>query len=439
MNTEKPKSLKTTSVHAFWDELEKIASAKSRENATLGASLAATAGGIGLGVEDDVRFMRNLPRKARGMAAVPLVAVGTTASVAALLARQRRKNENRLASSLKTAGVRKSITGMGKGETFLDPRSDDFSKNQAFGRGVGTGIAAGAVPAAIGVTATALGKRRVGAALTALGAATGVAAGTGTYGTRLKKFRKMQKEGRNPVTGKKHNPEKIEKTRRWAERMQNASDANEKKELQEKLNKQYLASIKKKTASAKHYTSDLEKIASLQRKARRREQTAMDVGLATGVGGVALGVEDDIRRGMAGPTHSMLRRSKAAAPLALAGVGLSLSGYAANRVRRRKNENRLDAMRKTAAVEYRGVTFPGYNKPIASNRKGKKKMVLVKRGDKVRLLHFGQKGYEDYTQHKDKARRKNYLARSGGIRGKGGKLTASDPFSANYWARKELW
>lgn len=94
---------------------------------------------------------------------------------------------------------------------------------------------------------------------------------------------------------------------------------------------------------------------------------------------------------------------------------------------------------KTASVEYRGVTFPGYNKPIPSNRKGKKKMVLVRRGNRVKLVHFGQKGYEDYTQHKDKARRENYLKRSGGIRGKGGKLTANDPFSANYWARKELW
>lgn len=94
---------------------------------------------------------------------------------------------------------------------------------------------------------------------------------------------------------------------------------------------------------------------------------------------------------------------------------------------------------KTASIEYRGTTFPGYNKPIPSNRKGKKKMVLVKRGDRVKLVHFGQKGYQDFTQHKDPERRKNYLARSGGIRGKGGKLTASDPFSANYWARKELW
>lgn len=94
---------------------------------------------------------------------------------------------------------------------------------------------------------------------------------------------------------------------------------------------------------------------------------------------------------------------------------------------------------KRAEVEYRGRTFPGYNKPIASDRKGKKKMVLVKRGDKVKLVHFGQKGYEDYTQHKDKKRRANYLKRSGGIKGKGGKLTKDDPFSPNYWSRRSLW
>ena len=98
-----------------------------------------------------------------------------------------------------------------------------------------------------------------------------------------------------------------------------------------------------------------------------------------------------------------------------------------------------DHLEKTSEVEYRGTTFPGYNKPIRSNRKNKKKMVLVKRGDKVKLVHFGQKGYEDFTQHKDKKRRKNYLTRSAGIRNKAGKLTKDDPFSPNYWARRELW
>lgn len=99
----------------------------------------------------------------------------------------------------------------------------------------------------------------------------------------------------------------------------------------------------------------------------------------------------------------------------------------------------VDEIEKIAEVIHRGVTFPGYNKPIASTRKGKKKMVLVKRGDKVKVVHFGQKGYEDFTQHKDKKRRENYLRRSGGIRNKAGKLTSEDPFSPNYWARKHLW
>lgn len=98
-----------------------------------------------------------------------------------------------------------------------------------------------------------------------------------------------------------------------------------------------------------------------------------------------------------------------------------------------------EQLEKVSEVEYRGTTFPGYGKPIPSNRKGKKKMVLVKRGDKVRVVHFGQKGYQDFTQHKDKKRRKNYLTRSAGIRNKSGQLTKDDPFSPNYWARRELW
>ena len=35
--------------------------------------------------------------------------------------------------------------------------------------------------------------------------------------------------------------------------------------------------------------------------------------------------------------------------------------------------------------------------------------------------------------------RKKYLARSGGIRDKYGRLTKDNPLSSNYWARKILW
>jgi len=91
---------------------------------------------------------------------------------------------------------------------------------------------------------------------------------------------------------------------------------------------------------------------------------------------------------------------------------------------------------KTASVEYKGKKFPGYNQPIDSDRPEKKKMVLAKKGDQVKLIHFGQKGYKhNYSD----AAKKNYLTRSAGIRGKDGGLTANDKFSANYWARRELW
>lgn len=98
---------------------------------------------------------------------------------------------------------------------------------------------------------------------------------------------------------------------------------------------------------------------------------------------------------------------------------------------------KLEALRALLEeIKYRGRTFPGYNKPVASDRPEKKKMVLAKKGDKVKLIHFGQKGYKhNYSA----AAKKNYLARSAGIRSKDGGLTKNDRLSANYWARKVLW
>jgi len=50
-----------------------------------------------------------------------------------------------------------------------------------------------------------------------------------------------------------------------------------------------------------------------------------------------------------------------------------------------------------------------------------------------RIVHFGDSSMQDFTQHRSKKRRESYCARSGGIKGGEGKL------SANYWARKVLW
>jgi len=73
------------------------------------------------------------------------------------------------------------------------------------------------------------------------------------------------------------------------------------------------------------------------------------------------------------------------------------------------------------------------NKPMKSWRPGKKMVVKACEGGKEKIIHFGDSSMKDFRQHKSKARRKSYCARSGGIKGTGTKL------SANYWSRKVLW
>ena len=78
-------------------------------------------------------------------------------------------------------------------------------------------------------------------------------------------------------------------------------------------------------------------------------------------------------------------------------------------------------------------------RPFKSSKAGKKGMVFVMKNGSKRLIHFGDSSMKDFTQHKDPERRKSYLARSGGIRDKSGRLTANNRNSANYWARRILW
>lgn len=77
----------------------------------------------------------------------------------------------------------------------------------------------------------------------------------------------------------------------------------------------------------------------------------------------------------------------------------------------------------------------GLEKPFDSWRKGKKKAVLVKnpKTGNIKTIHFGAKGYEDFTMHKDKKRRASFRARHRCDTDKPNKLTA------RYWACEELW
>ena len=50
-------------------------------------------------------------------------------------------------------------------------------------------------------------------------------------------------------------------------------------------------------------------------------------------------------------------------------------------------------------------------------------------------IEFGQIGYENFTKHKDKSRRKNYLTRSGKMKGNWKK----NKYSRNNLSRRILW
>ena len=58
---------------------------------------------------------------------------------------------------------------------------------------------------------------------------------------------------------------------------------------------------------------------------------------------------------------------------------------------------------------------------------------------KPKLIHFGDKRYEDFTQHKDEKRRASYLARAKGITNKQGQKTWKLKDTKNYWSTRYLW
>lgn len=85
-----------------------------------------------------------------------------------------------------------------------------------------------------------------------------------------------------------------------------------------------------------------------------------------------------------------------------------------------------------------------------SNRKHKKYKVTFQEKGKTYNVHFGDVRYQQFKDstplklyshldHKDKERRKRYLARATKIRNKEGQLTKNNKKFANYWAIKYLW
>ena len=95
-----------------------------------------------------------------------------------------------------------------------------------------------------------------------------------------------------------------------------------------------------------------------------------------------------------------------------------LSGYELNKLRRR------------AIVEFGA-------KDLELSERANKKYVVTLPNDKK--VHFGHRGYEDFTIHKNLNRRRNYRKRASKIRDKDGKLTYKNKESPNFWSFHLLW
>ena len=75
----------------------------------------------------------------------------------------------------------------------------------------------------------------------------------------------------------------------------------------------------------------------------------------------------------------------------------------------------------------------GSNVKIVQSKAKNKKYTLIKPDGK--RVNFGSLEYQDYTKHKNKQRRDNYLKRSAGIKGN----WRNNKYSANNLSMRLLW
>ena len=88
---------------------------------------------------------------------------------------------------------------------------------------------------------------------------------------------------------------------------------------------------------------------------------------------------------------------------------------------------------RSARVTYRGRTFAGYNVPQPAPAGDQHKyVVLARQGGRVRLVRFGLHGYQDFLQHRDPVRRRNFKARHRCA-------DKTDKLTAGWWACNYNW
>ncbi len=91
------------------------------------------------------------------------------------------------------------------------------------------------------------------------------------------------------------------------------------------------------------------------------------------------------------------------------------------------------------AIEYRGETFAGYNKPKRTPKHTTKShAVLAKEGDTIKLIRFGEQGAS--TAGKPKAGESDRMKKKrASFKARHAKNISKGKMSAAYWADKVKW
>lgn len=89
-------------------------------------------------------------------------------------------------------------------------------------------------------------------------------------------------------------------------------------------------------------------------------------------------------------------------------------------------------------INYRGERFAGYNKPKRTPGHPKKShAVLAKKGDKVKLIRFGQQGVSGSPKKKGEST--SYRKRRESFKARHRKNINKGKMSAAYWADTVKW
>lgn len=102
--------------------------------------------------------------------------------------------------------------------------------------------------------------------------------------------------------------------------------------------------------------------------------------------------------------------------------------------RKRIFTNKINKYSNPALAQRMAYKYLGKTAKIYPARNPQKKYEIYDPKNN-KWIQFGQIGYEDFTKHKDKQRRKNYLTRTKSMRGNWKK----NKYSANNLSRNILW